>query len=124
MGDKGDKSENLERSEKPEKERLEFAGTAGRDQIAEYLNRLADGFRLGAVTLTAGGQSVRLESSERLRLEVEARHRPNKGSSSIALEISWKAVSPPREADEERLAIEAARPGLPSHAAASAHERS
>jgi len=118
MGDKGDKGE------KRDKERLEFAGIADRDRVAEYLSRLADGLRLGAVTLSSAGQSVHLEAAERLRLEVEARHRPDKGSSSLQLEISWKTASAVREADEELLTIEPARPGSPPRTASPAHAAS
>ena len=129
MGDKADRyDKDRHDRDKPEKEKrdkqqLEFAGTAERDVVAEYLNRLADGIRLGAVTLTSSGQSVHLESPQRLRLEVEARHRPDKGSSSIQLEISWKAERPAREEDEERLTIEPARPGSTARATTSVSER-
>ena len=128
MGDKTDKYDKDRDRDKPEKEKrdkqqLEFAATADRDTVAEYLNRLADGIRLGAVTLTSSGQSVHLESPHRLRLEVEARHRPDKGSSSIQLEIWWKAERPAREEDEERLIIEPARPESAARATTSVSER-
>lgn len=129
MGDKADKHDKDRRErdkpdkEKRDKQQLEFAGTAGRELVAEYLNRLADGIRLGAVTLTSAGQSVHLESPARLRFEVEARHRPDKGSSSIQLEISWKAERAVREEDEERLTIEPAHPEAAARATTSVSER-
>jgi amphi-Trp domain-containing protein len=129
MGDKADKHDkDRHDKDKPDKEKrdkqqLEFAGTADRELVAEYLNRLADGIRLGGVTLTSPGQSVHLESPQRLRLEVEARHRPDKGSSSIQLEVSWKAERGAREEDEERLTIEPARPDSTARATASLSER-
>lgn len=129
MGDKADKHDkDQHEQDKPDKEKrdkqqLEFAGTADRELVAEYLNRLADGIRLGAVTLTSSGHSVHLESPQRLRLEVEARHRPDKGSSSIQLEISWKAERAARGEDEERLTIEAGRSHSTARAAASVSER-
>ena len=119
----GNKLEKGGPSDKGNKERLEFAGVVDRERVAEYLNLLADGLRAGSVTVRAAGHSMSLESAEQMRLEMEARHRPDKGSASIELEISWRTGSPAKEADEDRLTIEPGRAGAPHRAAAPALER-
>lgn len=119
----GDKSEKSERSDKRDKERLEFADLVDRERVAEYLHLLANGLRAGSVTVSAAGQSMSLESAEQMRLEMEARHRPDKGSASIELEISWRTRSPAQAAREDRLTIQPGRSVAPHRAAATAGER-
>lgn len=112
--DKHEKDKHDE--DKHDREELEFSTTTRGVQVAEYLNRIADGLRQGTLTLGAAGQTVHLQPAETIRLEVEAESRPDKGKGSLQLELSWKLSSPARESHEDVLAIET-EPHTPQFAA-------
>jgi amphi-Trp domain-containing protein len=92
--------------DKHPREEFEFSTTTRATQVAEYLSRIADGLRHGTLTLAASGQAVHLQPADAVRLEVEAESRPDKGTASLQLDLSWKLASPAREPHEEVLTIE------------------
>jgi amphi-Trp domain-containing protein len=104
--DKDDRDKDDRGKDKRDRQELEFATTTRVIQVAEYLNRIADGLRAGALTLEASGQAVHLEPADTLRLEIEAESKPDKGSASLQLELSWKHTHQVREPEDERLVIE------------------
>lgn len=85
---------------------MEFSTTARAAQIAEYLDRIADGLREGTLTLAASGHAVHLEPTDTLRFEMEAESKPDKGTASLQLELSWKNTHHVPEPEDDRLVIE------------------
>jgi amphi-Trp domain-containing protein len=104
--DKDDGDRDLRVKEKRVREEFEFSTTTRGAQVAEYLNRIADGLRQGTLTLGASGHSVHLQPGETIRLEVEAESKPDKGTASLQLELSWKLAHGARETHDEALLIE------------------
>jgi len=111
MGSK-DRENHRDREEKErgkghrDREEFEFSTTTRGIQVAEYLTRIADGLAQGTLVLKAGGEAVHLQPAEIVRLEVEAESKPDKGTASLQLELSWKLTTPAREPREEPLVIE------------------
>jgi len=89
-----------------DQEKLEFSTTTRGDEVANYLFQIADGLRLGTLTLRTGGHTVHLQPGEMLRLEVAAKNKADKGKGSLQLELSWKIPSPVHESDADELVIE------------------
>ncbi len=115
--DKDKRQKDKRDKDKRDREELEFSTTTRGAQVAEYLNRIADGLRQGALTIGAAGHTVHLQPAETIRLEVEAENRADKGKGSLQLEISWKTASPARESVAEVLVIETDAHHLPQLAA-------
>src|SRR6516165_7412354 len=67
-----------------------FSSTTEVVRVAEYLMRIADGLRLGRVSLSAPGRVVRLEPARVVRLELGAQSKPEEGKASLELAISWE----------------------------------
>jgi len=106
VNDKAREDKDKRQKDKRGREELEFSTTTRGAQVAEYLNRIADGLRQGTLTIGAAGHTVQLQPSETIRLEVEVENRVDKGKGSLQLEISWKTASPARESVEDVLVIE------------------
>jgi amphi-Trp domain-containing protein len=104
--DKDDGDRDHRDKEKRGREEFEFSTTTRGSQVAEYLNRIADGLRQGTLTLGAGGHGVHLQPGETIRLEIEAESKPDKGTASLQLELSWKLAQETRESHDEALLIE------------------
>lgn len=104
--DKDDGDKDHRDKEKHGREEFEFSTTTQGSQVAEYLNRIADGLRQGTLTLGASGHSVHLRPGDTIRLEVEAENKPDKGTASLQLELSWKVTHSTREPRDEALVIE------------------
>ena len=109
--DKEQREKDRGEKDRREKEELEFSTTARGAGVAEYLNLIADGLRQGTLTLTANGSTVHLNPADLVRLEVEAESKPEKGTASLQLELSWKHVKEARAPREEQLIIEVAPRG-------------
>jgi amphi-Trp domain-containing protein len=88
--------------------KIESAMTLEASKAADYLSKVADGFRQGRVTVTQGKQIVHLEPGQFVRMEIEAESKPKKSKGSLQLEISWKAGTEADEEDAEPLEITAA----------------
>lgn len=106
MSDKDKRDKDDRGKDRRDREEFEFSTTARAVQVAEYLNRIADGLREGMLTLAASGHAVHLEPNDTIRLEMEAESKPDKGTASLQFELSWKHTHPAREPEEERLVIE------------------
>jgi amphi-Trp domain-containing protein len=75
-----------------ESKEFTFSSTTEVGRVAEYLMRIADGLRLGRVSLSAPGRMVRLELARVVRLELGAQSKPEEGKASLELDISWEPV--------------------------------
>ena len=104
--DRGEDDRDDRHKDKRGREEFEFSTTTRGSQVAEYLNRIADGLRAGTLTLGSSGHSVHLRPGETIRLEVEAESKPDKGSASLQLELSWKMGTAARQPHDEVLVIE------------------
>lgn len=69
--------------------KVEYAGRVGFDQVAAYLESIAEGLRKKRIRFGAGGRAIALTPSGVARLEIEASHDPEKARSSIEIELSW-----------------------------------
>ncbi len=106
MGDKGE---------------LEFAATVEAGQAADYLARIADGLRQGAITLAVDKRAVHLQPAKYVRLELEVESNSEKARGSLQLEVSWKA----KTAEESRAAKDLTiKPGPQPEIAAAQGSRS
>ncbi len=93
------------------KSKLDYAGRFDPDQLATYLEAIAEGLRRERVRIAAGGRSIVLQPRGIIRLELSAETDPEKGRSSFEMELSWReaeVVSAPEllistaEAEEEQ----------------------
>jgi amphi-Trp domain-containing protein len=82
---------------------FEFSAYCEPTQVAEYLEALARFIKAGHVQLAVGNESIQLDLSQNLKMELAAKMRPEKGKGSLELDISWR--QPPHF--EEPLRIEA-----------------
>ena len=78
----------------PEEVLFESESTQSRQEIADYLRAVADKLSAGgAVTLSAGSDSVTLDVPDRPTFEVKAERETDKGGrnpeKSLELEIEW-----------------------------------
>ena len=77
--------------EKGRTEKFEFLATLDAQRAAEYLSRIAEGFRKGTLNLSAGGRSISLTPTSMVKIELEAESKGlETGKGSLDLEISWK----------------------------------
>ncbi|WP_423744387.1 amphi-Trp domain-containing protein (plasmid) [Haladaptatus sp. SPP-AMP-3] len=78
----------------PEEILFETEGTQSRSDIADYLRTVADKLdNGGAITLTAGGQSVTLDPPSRPSFEVKAERESSatgRDELSVEFELEWK----------------------------------
>ena len=87
-----DPSTSVDNSFPGERKEFLFSSTTEVGRVAEYLMRIAEGLRLGRVSLSAPGRMVRLEPAQVVRLELGAQSNPEEGKASLELEISWEPV--------------------------------
>ena len=85
-----DPSTSVDNSFPGERKEFLFSSTTEVGRVAEYLMRIADGLRLGRVSLSAPGRMVQLEPARVVRLELGAQSKPEEGKASLELEISWE----------------------------------
>jgi len=77
--------------EKGRTEKFEFLATLDVQRAADYLSRIAEGFRKGTLTLAAGGRAISLVPTSMVKIELEAESKGSEaGRGSLDLEISWK----------------------------------
>jgi len=68
--------------------RFEYAQKMSVDELAEYFQKLADGFRYKSLELHGGGQTMALAPEDTVKLEVKAKNAESEGE--LELEVSWK----------------------------------
>ncbi len=86
---------------------LEYSATCDPDDMAQYLEALAQCIRDGRIAIADGHRSIELRCSESVRFELEAKSKPEKGKESLNLELSWK-----RSLDDRGPADLVSQPGL------------
>lgn len=69
---------------------LEFSSQCEPSQVAEYLEAIANHIRNGHIALSVGSEAVQLDLAPNVKLELEAKAKPDKGKGSLQVEISWK----------------------------------
>lgn len=88
------------------KKEVEFKGTMERGQVIAYLENLVAGLKKGTIWVQKGDDILNLAPAERVKMEVEASEKKDKGKFSLAL--SWhQAVEYEEEADELKITSEA-----------------
>jgi amphi-Trp domain-containing protein len=75
------------------------------EQVAEYFTRIAQGIRMGNLTLRGKGSSLNLPTGQTVKMMLKSQTRPGKGKMEI--ELSWKEGAPSQMAN---LQVE---PGIP-----------
>ena len=83
------------------KGKFQYSATTDSAQVADYLNRIADGLRIGTLSMSADTKTINLAPNGVFKLEIEADRNQGKGRGSIVVEVSWRAaVESPRSALE------------------------
>jgi amphi-Trp domain-containing protein len=76
---------------------FEFEGAATPAEAADVLNRIADGLRAGALSLSMGEEAIAVFPDGDLALEIEASEK--QGKAKIEIAVAWK--HPKLEDDED-----------------------
>ena len=76
-----------------EKAKIKFASVMQRGEAVAYFSALVDGLRHGRLQFRHGMESVALEPSEQVAIEVKAARKGEK--ERVSFELEWKR--PPRE---------------------------
>jgi len=83
---------------------FEYSAYSEAAVVADYLESLAQHLRQGRVHLAAGGESIDLQVTTNVKIDLSAQVKPAKGKGNFQLDVSWR--QPP--ATEDSLRIEAA----------------
>jgi amphi-Trp domain-containing protein len=75
------------------KGKFEYSATTDNAQVADYLNRIAEGLRVGTLSMAAATRTINLAPNGVFKLEIEADSNKGKGRGSIVVEISWKTAA-------------------------------
>ena len=83
-----------------DKQSLEFEAKLDAASAADYLEALSKGLRDGRIIIESGNKSLSLDVAGDIAMEIEleAKSNPEKGKSSVELELSWKVV--PQKVEE------------------------
>jgi amphi-Trp domain-containing protein len=84
------------RAKDKEKAKIKFASVMQRGEAVAYFSALVDGLRHGRLQFRHGMESVALEPSEQVAIEVKAARKGEK--ERVSFELEWKR--PPRESLE------------------------
>lgn len=71
-----------------DKNEFEYADKLNSGEVADYLEKIAEGLKAKSLTLRGRGQAITLLPQDMLRLKVSAETKEGKGA--IEFEISWK----------------------------------
>ena len=74
---------------------FEYSIRCGRDQVAEHFETLARFFREGQIKLSTTKDSIILNPTDLVKLELEAKNKPEKNKGELKIEISWKEKDSP-----------------------------
>lgn len=98
--DDADDSEDSggQKSKDKDKAKIKFASVMQRAEAVAYFSALVDGMRHGRLQFRHGMESVALEPSEQVAIEVKASRKGDK--ERVSFELEWKR--PPRESLEVR----------------------
>ncbi|MEY2930450.1 MAG: Amphi-Trp domain [Pseudomonadota bacterium] len=93
--DDDDESASVRTKDK-EKSKIKFASVMQRGEAVAYFSALVDGLRHGRLQFRHGVESVALEPSEQVAIEVKAARKGER--ERVSFELEWKR--PPRESVE------------------------
>jgi amphi-Trp domain-containing protein len=94
IADDDDEDESISaRSNDKAKAKIKFASVMQRSEAVAYFSALVDGLRHGRLQFRHGVESVALEPSEQVAIEVKAARKGEK--ERVSFELEWKR--PPRE---------------------------
>jgi amphi-Trp domain-containing protein len=96
IDDDEDDDSSSARSRDKEKAKIKFASVMQRGEAVAYFSALVDGLRHGRLQFRHGMESVALEPSEQVAIEVKAARKGEK--ERVSFELEWKR--PPRESLE------------------------
>ena len=91
--DDEDDEQTSARTKDKEKAKIKFASVMQRGEAVAYFSALVDGLRHGRLQFRHGVDSVALEPSEQVAIEVKAARKGEK--ERVSFELEWKR--PPRE---------------------------
>lgn len=95
--DDDDSDESVsQKSKDKDKAKIKFASVMQRGEAVAYFSALVDGLRHGRLQFRHGVESVALEPSEQVAIEVKASRKGDK--ERVSFELEWKR--PPRESLE------------------------
>lgn len=80
-----------------DKQTFEFEGLASPAEAADALDRIAEGIRARALSLSMGEDEITIFPSGELAMEIEASEK--KGKAKVEIAIAWK--HPKGDADDE-----------------------
>ncbi len=83
-----------------EEQSFEYAVSVDAAKAADYLESVARFVRAGAVSFSAGAETIELQVGPEVKLEISAEQKPEKGSGSMQVELSWKMPKVKEEAEE------------------------
>jgi len=78
---------------------FEYEGVASPAEVAEALNRIADGIRARSLSLSLGEEGIEVFPDGDLAMEIEASEK--KGKAKIEIAIAWKRPHADDAADDE-----------------------
>ena len=76
---------------------VEFSTTTEVARVADYLSRIADGLRRGQVVLVVSDQTLNLKTANVVKLNLEAGAAPDRRTTRLGLEITWRPDASARE---------------------------
>ncbi len=88
-----------------DKEEFEYSGKISAEEVADYLNQIAEGFRSKLLKLQGRGQIISIVPADVLKIEVRAERKDSKGK--MELELSWKEKY---TSSDEKLEISSGAP--------------
>lgn len=91
--DDDDDEQSSARARDKDKAKIKFASVMQRGEAVAYFSALVDGLRHGRLQFRHGVDSVALEPSEQVAIEVKAARKGEK--ERVSFELEWKR--PPRE---------------------------
>lgn len=68
-------------------EKIKYSSILKRDEVALYLNELSKGFLQERLSLSVGNEEIMMDTSDIIRLEVEAKGK--KDGYKIYISLSW-----------------------------------
>ena len=89
------------------KKEVKYKAVMNRDQLADYLEGLANGFRQGSIAIDAEKGDLTLQPTETMSVKIEAAEKKDKYKMELA--VSWSRVAP--EGDLAGCETEAASEG-------------
>ncbi len=91
-----------------DKDKIEMKTLMESAAVADYLARLAEGFKSGVIVVEKDGESLTLNPAETAEVEMEARVKKDKAR--FSLEVSWRTAEAFDEPDSLKISAAASEP--------------